>query len=313
LFGGYALWQPGIDIRDGQHDRLRNGIWLGHGWLAGAEWFVRNEKTNELNRYRDPTQIRGLALRLKQNHIKDVFPHLCPSDPNGNLPVLDDAQVERFLSELAGFRVMPWIGGPNGPNVRYRDPRWRASFLNQIRNLFALHPGFAGVHLNVEPLTSGDTDFLRFLEDLHAALPTGKLLSIAAYPPPTRWHPYPDVHWGEGYFRKVASRCDQVVVMMYDTALRRPKLYQWLMAQWTGEVLAWSERKPVLLGIPTYSDAGVGYHDPEVENLTNALRGIHRGLSDETPPPNYQGVALYCEWETDEAKWNYFREHFLRK
>jgi hypothetical protein len=101
--------------------------------------------------------------------------------------------------------------------------------------------------------------------------------------------------------------------MMYDTALRRPKLYQWLMAQWTGEVLAWSERKPVLLGIPTYSDAGVGYHDPEVENLTNALRGIHRGLSDETPPPNYQGVALYCEWETDEAKWNYFREHFLRK
>ena len=84
------------------------------------------------------------------------------------------------------------------------------------------------------------------------------------------------------------------------------------MADWTVEVLDRSEGKPVLLGVPTYDDAGVGYHDPKVENLRNDLLGIHRGLSRKSPA-NYQGVAIYCDWETSESEWNYFREHFLRR
>ncbi|MBI3869799.1 MAG: hypothetical protein HY299_14845 [Verrucomicrobia bacterium] len=64
--------------------------------------------------------------------------------------------------------------------------------------------------------------------------------------------------------------------------------------------------------MPTYDDAGVGYHDPKIENLTNALLGIHRGLSQTAPPTNYQGVAIYCDWETSEAEWDYFRGHFLK-
>jgi hypothetical protein len=143
-------------------------------------------------------------------------------------------------------------------------------------------------------------------------LPTGKLLSVAAYPPPTRWHPFEDVHWTEDYFRQVARRCDQLAVMMYDTALRKPKLYQHLMADWTGEVLTWSGGKSVLLGVPTYSDADSGYHHPDVENLENALRGIHRGLSRQPLEKNYQGVAIYCHWETDETEWTYFHDHFLK-
>src|SRR6185295_20422448 len=105
-----------------------------------------------------------------------------------------------------------------------------------------------------------NVDFLRLLDELHAALPKGKLLSIAAYPPPTRWHPYPDVHWDEVYFRQVSSHADQMVVMMYDTSLKVPKIYQSLMASWTREVLAWSGEKPVLLGLPAYEDANVEYH-----------------------------------------------------
>jgi hypothetical protein len=101
--------------------------------------------------------------------------------------------------------------------------------------------------------------------------------------------------------------------MMYDTAQLIPKTYQQLMADWTQEVFAWSEGKPVLLGVPTYDDAGVGYHHPRAENLTNALLGIHRGLSRQPLPADYQGVAIYCEWETSEAEWLYFREHFRKQ
>jgi hypothetical protein len=300
-----------LDVRAGAHDLRRNGIWIAHGWLGADDWFVQNGRTNE-SAYRNSERIRELVDLLRRNHIKDVFPHLCPADPNGDLPPMDAEQAERFLTIFSGFRVMPWIGGPNGYGVRYDNSQWRGTFTASVSNIFALHPRFAGVHLNVEPLPSGDADFLHFLDELRNALPKGRLLSIAAYPPPTRWHAYPDVHWDEKYFRQVARRSDQLVVMMYDTALRVPKLYQSLMADWTTEVLTWSEGKPALLGVPTYDDAGVGYHDPKIENIRNALLGIHQSLSEHPYSRSYQGVALYCEWETDAAEWRYFREHFLK-
>jgi hypothetical protein len=307
---GWWLWTPGLDVRDGRHDRGRNGIWLGHGWLGADEWFVQNGKTNQLARFRDPGQIAQLATRLRQHHIADVFPHLCPVGPDGKLPPVDAAQVERFLDGFAGFRVMPWIGGPNGSNARLYSPAWRTAFVNEVRHLLSAHPRLAGVQINVEPLTSGDANFLALLDELRPVLPPGELVSIAAYPPPTRWHPYEDVHWQEDYFRQVARRSDQMAVMMYDAGQRIPKTYQRLMADWTREVLSWSEGKAVLLGVPAYNDADVGYHDPRVENLGNALLGIHRGLACQQVSSNYQGVVIYCEWEMTEDKWACWREHF---
>jgi hypothetical protein len=179
--------------------------------------------------------------------------------------------------------------------------------------LLNAHPRLAGIQVNIEPLASGDEQFLQFLNELHAALPKNKLLSVAAYPPPTRWHPYPEVHWDEFYFRQVARRCDQLAVMMYDTGIRMPKLYQQVMADWTVEVLAWSEGKPVLLGLPTYDDRDSGYHDPGAENLRNVLLGVHSGLDETAHSRSYQGVAIYSEWETDPTEWDYFQKHFLKQ
>ncbi len=225
---------------------------------------------------------------------------------------MDPEQVERFLDIFTGFRVMPWIGGPSGAEVRLYDAKWRAEFTGNVRAMLMEHPRFAGIHLNVEPLPSGDANFLQLLRELRTALPPEKILSVAAYPPPTRWHPFEDVHWGEAYFREVANQANQLVVMMYDTGQRNPKTYVKLMADWTPEVLAWSNGKSVLLGIPAYEDPGVEYHYADVENITNALSGIHRGLSRQPLPANYQGVAIYCEWETGEGEWQFFREHFVK-
>jgi hypothetical protein len=314
IFGiclAYLLWRPGLDVRDGRHDQGRNGLWLSHGWLGGDEWFIQNGKTNEYAKYRSPANLQNLSDKLRRHHIADVFPYLCPSEPDGRIPQINPNQTERFLDALDGFRVMPWIGGPNGGNVRLEDPAWRSIFTSQVRSLLQAHPRFAGVQVNIEPLPSGDTNFLILLEELRTALPQGKLLSVATYPPPTRWHPHPEVHWDEGYFGEVARRCDQLAVMMYDVGQRLPKTYQRLMADWTREVLAWSRGKAVLLGVPTYEDPDAGYHRPNVENLTNALLGVHRGLSFQALPTNYQGVAIYSDWETSDEEWQYFSEHFL--
>lgn len=100
---------------------------------------------------------------------------------------------------------------------------------------------------------------------------------------------------------------------MYDTAIKWPKIYQHLMFTWASKVLDWSEDTQVLLGIPAYDDAGVGDHFPKVENLPNALAGIHSGLSAYTSlPKNYAGVAIYSEWEMDQTEWDYFKKAFAR-
>jgi len=308
----WLLWSPGDDIRDGRHDRGDNAIWLAHGWLGADSWFIRYNKTNEFTRYRDAGLVTPLSDLLRLHRITEVYPHLCPASADGTLPDVDAAQVERFLDVFAGFRVIPWIGGPNGTAVDLPNKTWRVTFVKSVERLLQAHPRLAGVQLNIEPLPDGDLNFLGLLDEIREVIPAGKLLSIAAYPPPTRWHPFPDVHWSEGYFRQVARRVDELAVMMYDTALTSPKLYQKLMADWTKEVLAWSEGRRVLLGVPTYADAGVGYHDPRAENLTNALFGIHRGLSRSKLPTNYVGVGIYCEWETDAGEWTYFKGRFLK-
>ncbi|MEK0450626.1 MAG: hypothetical protein RL088_2894 [Verrucomicrobiota bacterium] len=308
----YLFWNPGLKITDGRHDKGTNGIWLAHGWLGDDTWFTTNNKTAEFPKYRSPEAIAALFRKLRAHHITDVFPHLCPASPAGHIPAVHSAQVERFLDSAEGLRVIPWIGGPNGTSALISDKTWRDTFTKDAASLLAAHPRLAGVQINIEPLRSGDPDFLLLLENLRAALPPGKLLSVAAYPPPTLWHPFPDVHWDEPYFRQVARRCDQLAVMMYDAGQRLPKTYQRLMADWTREILAWSEGKAILLGVPTYADQGVGYHHPEVENIHNALPGIHRALNTSPPPHNYQGIAIYCDWETDDHEWSLLKQNFLR-
>ena len=312
FFLSYFIWEPGAVVTDGRHDRGTNGMWIAHGWLGGDDWFQTYVK--DVAAYRSENALRVLVSRCEKNHITDLFPHLCPCGSDGSLPSVNREQVERFLEALGPkVRVFPWVGGPGPDEAHYPDAEWRKRFCESVKKLLEAHPRLAGVQINIEPMPTGSADFLELLEELHDTLPKGKLLSIAAYPPPTRWHPHTDVHWDESYFREVAKRADHLAVMMYDTALRQPKIYRKLMADWTEEVLHWAGEKPVLLGIPTYSDAGVNYHDPSTENLTNALSGIHAGLKRfKSLPENYAGVAIYCDWETDESEWQVLKENFLK-
>jgi hypothetical protein len=308
----YAFWRPGLRIEDGRHDLLRNGAWMQHGWLGDDGWFERNHKQTLRDQFHSSEHIAEVATLLRSHHVRDVFPHLCPSSKSGEIAPADDAQVERFLDGFADFRVMPWIGGVYDESAQVHDANWRASFVRSAAELLERHPRLVGVHLNIEPCPSGDRDYLALLDALRNALPQGKLLSVAAYPPPTVFQPSSEVHWDEDYFREVARRSDQLAVMLYDTSLRSPKLYRRLMESWTVEVLRWSGATPVLLGLPAYDD-DVGYHVPEVENIDVALSGIHAGLGEREPwPSNYQGVAVYAEWTMDPLKWQSLRRDFER-
>lgn len=262
---------------------------------------------NTVSKNRSPRLIQ----QLNRHHITDLFPHMAPATPAGNLPPIDTQQVERFLDAAEGKRVMPWIGGVLDAHCQPDKESWRSHFIQDITGLLTKHPRLAGIHLNIEPWPSGHAAMLVLLDELDAALPDGTILSVAAYPPPTRWHPHPDVHWDEAYFREVAKRCDQLAVMMYDTSIRWPKFYVKLMDDWTQQVLLWAGDTHVLLGLPAYEDQGVGYHHPHVENLGHGLDGIHAGLSRFNALPNaYRGIAVYSHWTMDDAEWTMLSQQF---
>ena len=315
VLGGRALWNPGLTVHDGRHDKEHNAMWLQHGWIGADSWFVENDRVWKKPLFRSAAKVRALAALCRANGVTDVFPHLAPTQLDGSIMAVDDAQLRRLLDNAPALRVLPWIGGVSDADITPQIPARRARFIASAVALLHKHPRLAGVHLNIEPWPSGDTKMLDFLDDLRAALPQGKMLSVAAYPPPSRLHPFPEVHWDENYFKQVAARCDQMAVMSYDTALRDPKMFEWLVARWDADVLRWTapDGPQILIGVPTYDDAGSGYHHPSAENLTTGLRALHRALSRfDTLPPNYQGAAIYCEWETDAAEWQVWRREFAR-
>ena len=311
VLAGYRLWSPGRNSLPMETRHLKNGIWLRHGWYADDAYFRRNPGQNAAA-FRGAPAAENLMRQLKVRHIHYVYPHLCPAQTHGGLPDHDDAQIGVFLdaAEKYDIQVIPWIGGLLDESARIHDPAWRKSFCAAVAKLLKTHPRLAGVQVNVEPLPDGDAAFLELLAELKQVLP-GKILSVAAYPPPTRWHPFPNVHWKPEYLRKVAERADQMCVMMYDTALRYEKFYIALMRSWSRELTeaVSGTRSELLFGLPAYDDAGVGYHDPEVENLSSALSGCAAGL-DNNSGKNFTGFAIYCEWEMNPEKWSVW-EGFL--
>ena len=61
-----------------------------------------------------------------------------------------------------------WVGGVL--HVSLESAYWREAFTQSIVDLLDQRSGFAGVHLNMEPMPSGNEDFLRLLEEIKAAL-----------------------------------------------------------------------------------------------------------------------------------------------
>lgn len=254
----YLLWSPGERIVDGRHDLRTNGIWLQHGWLGDDRWFERYRKDKEL--FRNDERIGELADLLSGHGVKYVYPHLCPCSSDGRIAAVDSIQTERFLDGFGDFSVIPWVGGVLDMNCSPESQQWRNNFVGSVIELFKAHPRLSGVQLNIEPMPTGNADFLVLLDELRKAMPQGKIISVAAYPPPTLWHRFEDVHWDESYYRQVAKRVDQLVPMMYDTAIKLPNFYQHLMSQWTREVLDWSGDTQVLLGVPVVLPPKIGPH-----------------------------------------------------
>ncbi|MEU3343900.1 hypothetical protein ABZ723_02645 [Streptomyces sp. NPDC006700] len=300
------------DLADRTYTRGQDAIWLGHAWVDGRK---------------KDADVAALARRLRGTGIRDLYVHAGPLEHDGTLPKSAYSGAGWLIPAvhraLPGVRVQAWLGdelateSPDG--MRLERAATRAAVVTSTREILAA--GFDGAHFDLEPLHSGDRDYLGLLDDLRAVTRAhGVPLSVAAH----QIDPLPAFHtlwgtltnhpkwWSQAYFAQVARRVDQIAVMSYDTMQPLPSLYGGYVAQQTS--LALEVTPPttdLLMGLPFFHDNRFG-HRASAETVPAAVRGVRLGLSRTDAGRERFGVALYVDFAATEADWTAYREGWTR-
>lgn len=284
-----------LPTSDPIQNRDDNGLWARRVWL--------HEPKND-------AELQALVATLRARGITRLYPFLGPPDAEGrpgwrdgevHHPV-DEAVAASFLTRMKALApeiaVYPWTGGVRGRDIVFEEQArldaWREAVLRLPVD---------GVQLNIETLPEQQA-YLDLLRAWKAAL-GDRVLSVAAYPPPTPFHPYPEVHWSPEFLREVCLIADDLAVMAYDTALSKADDYTTLVAEWTAMLARLPPPEQggctVRIGVPSYED-DEPWHRPDAETLAAGIAGVRRGLL--TPvPAHVRGVAIYASWTTDAKEW----------
>ncbi|MGX5184236.1 hypothetical protein ACWKT5_15765 [Streptomyces avermitilis] len=299
------------DPAAGTQSRNRDALWMGHAWVDG--------------RKRD-ADVKALAKRLRGTGIRDLYVHAGPLEHDGTLPGSAHPRarwlVDAVHRELPGVRVQAWLGdklaseGPVG--LRLERAATRTAVVGSTRQILAA--GFDGVHFDLEPLHSGDRDYLSLLDDLRGVTRSAHVqLSVAAH----QIDPLPAANairgalsghpkwWSQSYFGQVARRVDQIAVMSYDTAMPLESLYGGYVAQQTSLALEVTpESTDLLMGLPFYYEDNLSHHG-SAETVAAAVRGTRLGLSRTDRDRKNFGVALYVDFAARESDWTAYRKGWL--
>lgn len=286
--------------------RGQDAAWLGHAWVDGSK---------------GPADLAGLP-QLVRGGMRDLYVHAGPLNDDGTLPASRYPRAGELLDAthrvLPGVRVQAWLGDlvePEEHGLHLDDPAVRRRITDSAAQV--LDAGFAGVHLDLEPVHSGDAGYLALLGQVHTLTAArGALLSVAT----PQLDPLPALHtvagvlaghpkwWSQDYFGQVARRVDQVAVMSYDTAMPLPSLYTGYVAQQTALALeATPDPVELLMGLPAYDAEEMGHHG-SAETVPAAIRGVRLALGRHAPTRAAFGVAVYADFTATPADWASYRQ-----
>ncbi len=299
------MWDPAA-ATDRRFDRGRNGLWVGHQWYTGAKVGSGTPVTEE--------ERQRFIATLERQRIRYAFVHVGPVRVDGTTE--DTAQP--FFAELRRdtpeTRYLAWLGGI-AKRLPVADPNWRAAVVETAMRLRS--EGFAGIHLNVEPLEDHHEGYLDLLRALRQALGQDFLLSHAtrrAGPFGIAVGPLNALVWSEDFYRATMAIVDQTVLMAYDTKMDVVKHYVGFVKHQTRLLLEWGcdgGSHQVLIGIPSYEDVPQ-YSNPQVENIHHAALGVRAALEEfGSAAPCFEGVAVYANWVTDPGEWEDYRRSWL--
>lgn len=297
-------------IKPATPDDLPHAIWIGTEWTYTTH---------------DEEAITELADQWRENDIGAVYAWVSWLQEDATWRGAENfTSVRSFAQQikeaypqvdLFGWVSFPVNLGANGYRLDDEELQQNIADFSAsvVREL-----GFDGVFLNIEPVWTGDENFLALLRKVRASVGDNVPISVAA---PPDWSPLnadipvpplivPGTIWETEYKQSVALLADQIAVMAYNSGLSEPQDYEvWMayqVAEFARAISVLGQGTELLIGIPTY-DAEPPGHDPLVENVETALRGYVAGLQQAGAAASFvRGVAIYAGWTTDELEWAQF-------
>lgn len=293
--------------------REHNAVWLGIEWV--------NEPVDE-------TAVQSLAIDLQRHGIRTVYvytTYMRADNAFGATYAHAQSFVRYLKAAYPQVGVQAWIGLPLwfpipsvwAGTVELADPDTRARIVALAAQMVG-DAGFDGVHLDPEPVASGNRHLIDLLKELRERLGDGPVLSISGRhiaPVPGRipeWVAFP-VAWSPSYYRQVAFYVDEIAIMVYDSSLP----WAWAYRAWTGvqtirvSLALVGTGTRLYIGVPT-SEERTYTHRPEAETISSGIGGV---LDAFTVCPWCEaavtGLAIYPHWETDVQEWVIFREMWL--
>lgn len=297
-FFTYPLY---TDIGGRSFNHGENGLWLRYFWYFG--------------RYA-PEDLQSMLKRLNDYQVRYAYFHVRGINKDGKLEFhqLDEARrlADAVHSRCPNAKVIAWVYvGSNVVDISSRHIRKK---MIEEANWLLNDCRFDGIQWDYEFAPNGGGNLISLLMESRAALPKSSILGVAT----PMWYPGTLWGWSSEYFAKVASNCDQVAVMCYDSFFYLPRGYVWLVKQQCINVstAVWNANQNcrVLLGVPTYNtfQGTLGHHGiPECIRL--AIKGVREGMSDQKAASGaFAGISPFADYTTEGDEWQTYKDLWLR-
>ncbi|MBR8744430.1 hypothetical protein [Nocardiopsis sp. MG754419] len=267
----------------------------------------------------------ALAELLDTGAVDTLYVHAGDVDADGSVERVPDtgALLSWLDSRYPEVRPLAWLRHVETGSSLLRDrfpTEAREALAPEVAAVGA--DGFAGVHLEVRPVTVNDPSIPTLVSMVREELGEDPVLSVQAQHvellPGGRVASFvtggEEKYWSKGYLDRVTEQADEVVLPGVDADMPTGTMYGGFMVrQVTEAVAALGSREDltVRFGVPAYSGERWG-PDHEEETAATALAAIRLGLSRAEPAEELTtGVALYLADEAEKGDLDAYRTAWL--
>src|SRR5262249_16003163 len=110
----FRLFPPVLGAPPGAVGCEGSALGIQHGWLATDAGFERQGDRKRPEAFRGSAPLAGLAARLRTMGARQVYPHIGPIDPSGEIPRPDVRQARALRDHVGAIAILPWVGGVLG-------------------------------------------------------------------------------------------------------------------------------------------------------------------------------------------------------
>jgi len=313
--------EPVINAPIGQ----QNAVWSESRYLRGHKPSTKEPLTEE--------HLLDYAQTLKSNNIKYAYLFAGPFQKDGHLPeypfsklaINNIKKLKRYYPEIV---ILPWVGGIQNKTVFLDDSLWVKNALDDSQKLMRTL-NVSGLHVDLEFILKGDPYLERIasdrktgdkevyannVNDFHKKLrslnPNAFISSVVVSTAPDTkpWKRKTSIN----EIKELIKYVDQLSFLYYDTFISNQTVFEQnchsqIMDIQTLRNTKLSHKVQYLMAIGTFVNERPlrKYRDLKIENIPNSICTIKRSsLKVSQELQLVDGLAIYCEWETNETEWN---------